>query len=118
MNPWSCAGMARVVNVQKALSLLPCPPIDGRLTLRVTDEQIAQNNQPSAICCRGGVLTVTQTDQVPEMTISVQALAQLISGRLSMETLRSSSRHEGLECDNPLLPYLFAQRLCWMNRYF
>ncbi len=112
------AGMARVVNVKKALSLLCCPPVNGSLTLKVKDEQIEQNNRPLCVGCQDGRLTVKETDEEPELCITVQTFAQLMTGRLNMQTLRACSRDEGMRCANPLLPYLFPQRLCWMNRYF
>ncbi|MBQ8952636.1 MAG: GNAT family N-acetyltransferase [Clostridia bacterium] len=71
--------MARVVNAEKLLSLMKKP--EGcRFVIRISDGIIARNNGTFAVCGEA----VTPTEEAPDLIVSVQALAQLALGGVSL----------------------------------
>ena len=72
--------MARVVNAKKLLSLIKKPE-GSRFVIQISDEIIAENNGVFAV--RGA--EVTETDAAPDLAVSIQALAQLALGAVSLD---------------------------------
>lgn len=86
-----CDGMLRVVNAEKALALLPAPPIPGELRVAVTDEQIPENNGCFKLGCDGCSIMVTRDDPTQaDLACDIRSLAALIAGRQTFaEALRN-----------------------------
>lgn len=111
--------MVRVVNVEKALFLLPAPPVAGEITLRVMDQQIADNCGCFTVCCDGKTLSVARTDKEPQLECSIQGLTALIVGRQAYgETLNAGVVDACGEVDNSFAELLFAARRLHVNRNF
>ncbi len=108
-------GMARVVNVEKVLGLLPASPVDGRFTVAVTDEQIAPNNAVFAVESKGGALSVTRVPEEADLALPVSSLAPLVLGTTSFEVFRMSDQRHTLRREDASMRYVFAQRMSWMN---
>ena len=108
-------GMARVVNVEKALGMLPASPVDGRFTIAVKDEQIAPNNAVFAVESRAGQLTVTRVTEEADLSLPVNALAPLVMGTTSFEVFKMSDPYHTLRREDASMRYVFAQRACFMN---
>ncbi|MBQ8201212.1 MAG: GNAT family N-acetyltransferase [Clostridia bacterium] len=82
-----CEGMVRVVNVERALALIPAPPLPGMLTVSVTDEQIPDNNGYFAVNCDGYSLSVERSQRTDyDLSCDIQGLAALVAGRQSFDT--------------------------------
>ena len=80
-----CGGMLRVMNVEKALALLPAPAA-GSMTLAVTDAQIAQNNGCFTVASDGGHLTASRSDaRAADIQCSINGLSALIGGLQTFE---------------------------------
>lgn len=112
-------GMVRVVNAEKALSLLPAPPVAGLLTLKVTDAQIAENCGCFTVRGNGTTLTVEKADAPADIECSIQGLTALVIGRqsfgdaLDCEIIAAT---EGL--DRRFAEFLFPARHLHMNRNY
>ena len=72
--------MARVVNAKALLALMK-KPAGSRFVIKVSDGIIAENN--GAFDVRGE--DVRETDAAPDLDVSVQALAQLALGAVSLD---------------------------------
>ncbi len=112
-----CRGMARVVNAERALSLLPAPIADGEAVLRVVDGQIAQNNACFRVTAQGGQTTVRRCDDAPNLTVSPGVLAQLALGMMDFSSFLYSGAYE-LAGDPKWLAMLFPKRVTHMNENF
>ncbi|MBQ8150490.1 MAG: GNAT family N-acetyltransferase [Clostridia bacterium] len=81
-------GMLRVINVAEALRLYPWAEGLGSLTLRVTDEDIPENNHMFRVAPTGGETAVTVADgETPDLDCSIQALSQLLTGAVTLPAL-------------------------------
>lgn len=79
-----CDGMLRVMNVARALVLLPAPPLPGTLHIAVKDEQIPENNGCFVLNCDGYTLSVTRDDSAAaDLRCDIRGLTALIAGRQS-----------------------------------
>lgn len=77
-----CQGMVRVVNVERALALLPAPVLPGTLTIKVNDPQIPANCGCFTVNCDGYALSVTRDDRaVADICCDIQGLTALVTGR-------------------------------------
>ena len=114
----NCAGMARVINVEKALRVTRAPSCDGTITLRVRDGQIPQNNGTFAVAYADGAASVSRCDDEPDLTLSIQALTQLVTGAMEYDAFRMCASDVVFHKDNPLLPLCFPKRMLFMNDGF
>ncbi len=115
-----CGGMVRVMNVPKALSLLPAPTVPGACVLRVTDEQIAENNGCFRVASDGKRLSVEPVeDAQSDLSCPIGGLSILVTGAQSL--------HEALlvglvqQVPGPGADWaklLFTRRDLYLNRYF
>lgn len=111
--------MLRVVNVERALSLLPAPPVVGEVTLRVTDGQIAENCGCFTVRSDGHKLTVARTENVPQIACSIQGLTALVVGRQPFGEAADAAVVEVLDgLDRRFAELLFAPRRLHINRNF
>ncbi|MBQ4186548.1 MAG: GNAT family N-acetyltransferase [Firmicutes bacterium] len=110
----SAHGMARIVNVRRALELMPYPGRDGSFTVKVSDAQILDNNHTFRVDYTAGGKEVSVTieddaarDHVrvtiddtaaPDLTVSIQRLTQLVVGSL---TLSQALWTDEVECSDP-----------------
>lgn len=77
-----CQGMVRVVNVEKALALLPAPVLPGTLTIEMTDDQIPENCGRFTVTSDGQTLTVARDDRAEaNIRCDIHGLSTLVVGR-------------------------------------
>ncbi|MBR3652350.1 MAG: GNAT family N-acetyltransferase [Bacteroidales bacterium] len=72
--------MARAVNARALLALMKKPE-DSRFTIRISDGIIPENNGVFEVCGNDA----RATDAAPDLDVSVQALAQLALGAVSLD---------------------------------
>ena len=115
-----CDGMVRVMNVERALVLLPAPPLPGMLHIRVTDAQIPQNNGVFVVNCDGYGVSVTRDDYAEaDIACDIRGLAVLMCGqnafgdcvRMGAVTLKNEKKRR-------LADLLFGRRELHMNHNF
>lgn len=112
-------GMSRVINVEKALSLLPAPAVAGKVTLRVQDDQIAENCGCFTVSGDGQSIQVEKADAPADIECGIQGLTALVVGRQSFADTLSAGVVSALEgLDHRFADMLFAQRHIHMNRNF
>lgn len=81
-----CGGMVRVMDVQKALSLLPAPAETGKFAVEVTDEQIAANNGRFVVTADGeSVLAVRDDSAVCDLRCGIGGLTAMAMGLMDFE---------------------------------
>ena len=115
-----CQGMVRVVNVEKALALLPAPVLPGTLTIEVTDEQIPDNCGKFTVTGDGQSLTVERDDRAEaDIRCDIHGLSALVVGRhrfadaVSLGLAELVSPQKGQFAD-----LLFAERRLHLNWNF
>ncbi len=103
-------GMARVVRVEEALSLLRPPEGSGRYAVAVEDAQLPVNSGVYAIEFAGGESQVTRVDTAPDITLSVPALSQLLIGAVSFDEMRWTRADFTLHANEATLRRAFTRR--------
>lgn len=112
-------GMVRVVNVKKALMLLPAPPVAGQVTLRVTDDQIEENSGCFTVSCDGKTLTVEKMDAPADIECNIQGLTALVIGRQNFsDTVDAGIVTVKNGVDKRFTYMLFTARRIHMNRNY
>lgn len=115
-----CQGMVRVVNVERALALLPPPELAGMLTIEVTDEQIPGNCGKYTVSGDGYTISVTRDNNAAaDIRCDIRGLTALIVGRhrfadaveYGMAQLYTPQKARFAE-------RLFAERRLHLNWYF
>ncbi|MCH5287831.1 MAG: GNAT family N-acetyltransferase [Christensenellaceae bacterium] len=77
----NCGGMLRVMDVEKALTLLAPPPIAGSVTIQVADELIAENNGCFTVMGDGSALRIIREEKRPaDLRCTVNGLSVLFGG--------------------------------------
>lgn len=111
--------MMRVVNAERALGLLPAPPLVGEITLRVTDDQIAENCGCFTVSSDGQRLTVERSEKEAQIACSIQGLTALVIGRQPfVETAAAVAVDVCDGFDMHFAELLFAPRKLHVNRNF
>ena len=111
--------MVRIINAERALSLLPAPPMAGEIVLGVTDGQISENCGNYAVRSDGEHLTVERTDKAAQLTCSIQGLTALVTGRQPFgETVACGVVQASAELNFGFAEWLFAPRRLHINRNF
>ena len=113
-------GMFRVVNVERALALLPAPVLPGSFTLKVEDDQIPANCRCFTVSGDGYSLVVTRDDKVsPDGVCTIGGLSALVAGR---HTFEDALRYGVLELSagrrTRFASMLFAKRELHLNHDF
>ena len=117
--PTPGSGMVRVINAQKALSLLSAPVVAGKVVIRVTDEQIAENCGCFVVVGDGNAISVEKTDATADIECSIQELTALVVGRQSFgDTVDAGVVTVHGQLDQRFAEMLFAERHIHMNRNF
>lgn len=91
-------GMARIVNVPRALELMRYPQASGAFSVRVTDPMLPVNSGCYLVQYAGGqAVCVERIDSCedPDLSVSVQVLTQLVLGALTVE---EALYLEGVQC--------------------
>ena len=113
----NCGGMLRVMDVEKALSMIAPPPVPGRMTLSVTDGQIAQNSGCFMMESDGHYLSVSRCeDRTADLHCSINGLSALIGGMQPFEDGLLAG-HAELRNGNclPFASQVFAKRKAHLN---
>lgn len=116
----STPGMVRLVNVEKALGLLPAPVVSGRVTIEVTDGQIPQNNGLFTVEGDGKALWVYRAeDEAPDLRCGIGSLSALVVGRDSLGDAVENGTAELLREDHhQFAELLFVRRGLHLNQDF
>lgn len=72
-------GMARVINVEKALKLAKYKG-EGKAVIKVDDPQIPDNSASWKVEFAGGNVTVSKTEESPDADMPIQAFSRLLLG--------------------------------------
>ncbi|MEG1913848.1 MAG: GNAT family N-acetyltransferase [Acidaminococcaceae bacterium] len=113
--------MARVVDVQKALKLLPLPTahLRGELVIFIIDESIGLNNTLLKVEVGESALTLKNTAQHPDLLMDVTAFTQLYFGQVSVQELIEAGRLTAI--DNQvatLLDSILPKCKNYINEYY
>ena len=94
-------GMARIVNVPRALELMRYPARSGTFSVQVTDDSLPINTGCYLVHFAGGsAISVEKIEGCadPDLTVSVQVLTQLVVGALTVD---EALYLEGVQCPDP-----------------
>ncbi len=97
----SANGMARIVNVPRALELMRYPAGSGAFSVQVSDESLPINSGCYLVHYAGGAaVSVEKIEgcEEPDLTVSVQVLTQLVLGALTVD---EALYLEGVSCPCP-----------------
>ena len=97
----SANGMGRIVNVPRALELMRYPNRSGAFSVQVTDDSLPVNTGCYLVHFAGGQAVSVETIEGcedPDLTVSVQVLAQLVLGALTVD---EALYLEGVQCVDP-----------------
>lgn len=115
----SCGGMVRVMDVEKALALLPAPALAGRCTVEVSDLQIPENNGCFTVASDGENLTVARTENEPDISCTINGLSALVVGTLDFQgSLDARLANLLRETNKRFLSELFRPRQQHLHNYF
>jgi len=115
----SCGGMVRVMDVEKALAMLPAPALVGSCTVEVSDQQIPENNGRFAIASDGEKLTVRRTDAAPDLKCTINGLSALVVGTLDFQGSLDARLAQLLQSTNErFMAELFRRRQQHLHNYF
>lgn len=115
----NCGGMVRVMDVEKALALLPAPALKGTCTVEVRDLQIPENNGCFTIASDGEKLQVIRTDHAPDLKCTINGLSALTVGTMDFQSVLDARLAELVCKDNErFLSELFRPRQHHLHNYF
>lgn len=115
----SCGGMVRVMDVEKALALLPAPPVSGSFTVEVSDAQIPANNGRFMVSGDGEHVMVAHTEDEPDLRCTINGLSALIVGLMDFEEAVDSGMGEVLrEEHRRFMRMFFCKRKAHLHNYF
>lgn len=111
-------GMTRVVDAQKVLKLMKKPFVPGEVTVRVEDGFCPWNNNTYRIAWGAGESDVRVVqDTSADLTVSIQALAQLTTGLYPFATVASRMDVQ-TDGDRGILSLLFPQKQVLCQDFF
>ena len=111
-------GMFRVVDVEKALSLMRHPKGKGRYTIGVQDDFLPENTGIYAVCYEdGSAVSVQRTLDSADLSCNVTTLAQLVLGYAPLATLRYRTDVK-VNGNEELLKEVFIKKDCYFADYF
>jgi len=115
----SCGGMVRVMDVEKALAMLPAPALKGSCTLEVTDLQIPENNGRFTINGDGKKLTVARTQEAADLTCPINGLSAMVVGTLDFQgSLDAGLAQLTNEANKRFMAEVFRPRQQHLHNYF
>lgn len=121
--PYECectrafSGMARLVDVQRALELLRAPQGEGECAIRVEDEFLPENSGCYRLRYADGALSAEKGEFEADLCLSEQTLCQLCLGALSMDQARWK-QDVILKGKNPALWALFPGKKVFLTNGF
>lgn len=113
-------GMARVVNVEAALKAARYRG-SGRLSIEITDGQIAENNGVFTVCFQDGkaVSVAGNTGEKALIRMEIPEFSRLLTGAADVSALLYSRRASGFsQEDLGLLGQVFYEKPCFLTEYF
>lgn len=110
-------GMNRIVNVEKALGLMPLPEGSGEIIAGVEDGFFPLNTGNYSISWENNTRKIARTQKAPDLTCDVQALSQLITGFATVDDLILADRIV-VNRNKNLLSQLFSSKMLFINNYF
>lgn len=115
-----CGGMVRVMNVEKALALLPAPPVSGSFTVAVEDAQIPENCGLFRVESDGERLAVTRlAEGTADLKCGIGGLSVLVVGSMDFDDAIDAGMGELLTPDKRrLLALTFCRRKTHLHNYF
>ena len=115
----NCGGMIRVMDVEKALAMLPAPALRGGCTVEVSDLQIPENNGRFIITGDGEKLTVSRTEKAPDLKCTINGLSALVVGTLNFQGCLDAGLAELTnEANKRFMAELFHLRQQHLHNYF
>lgn len=107
--------MARVLDVKEALTLMWHPQGSGQYTLYVEDAFLPENTGAYVVRFEGGQAEVMRTDATEgDLALSVQALAQLCLGYLSLD-MALLKRDVTLHANHDTLSRVFVRKDAYLS---
>lgn len=113
-------GMARVVNAEAALKAARYRG-SGRLSLEISDEQIAENNGVFTVCFEDGEAVSVSCDAGEKAAIrmDISEFSRFLMGAADVSALAYSRRVSGCsQEDFGLLGQIFYVKPCFLTEYF
>ena len=115
----NCGGMVRVMNVERALAMLPAPVIPGSCVVEVADKQIPENNGRFAITGDGHSLMVCKTDAEADLSCTINGLSALVVGTLDFQGSLDAGLAQMHRAENrTFMELLFRKRQQHLHNYF
>ena len=115
----TCGGMVRIINAEKVLGMLPAPALSGSCIIEVSDGQITANNGRFLIVGDGAKLTVTRTENAPDLTCTIGGLSALAVNGMDFQECLDARLAELLRTENErFMAELFRARKQHLHNYF
>lgn len=105
-----CFGMLRIVNAAKVFETLDVSEIQAPVVIKINDDFIEANNKTFIIENNGGVASVKETHTLPDITLDVRTLSQIVSGYLKIDEAVKIKKVE-MDKQNVTLAKLFGNPL-------
>lgn len=102
-----CFGMLRIVNAAKVFETLDISEIQDSVVIKVTDDFLEENNKTFIIENNGNVAEVKETHTLPDITLDIRTLSQIVSGYLTFDEAVQMKKVE-LNKQNDTLAKLFG----------
>lgn len=111
-------GMFRVVDVERALTLMRHPQGCGRYVLKIADAFLPENNGTYAVEYENGAAVLVQrTEEVPDLEADVTTLAQLMMGYAGLKTL-AMRKDVTIHGNREILSAVFTRKERYFSDYF
>lgn len=112
-----CGGMVRIMNVCKALSMLPAPRAAGEMVIEVQDDQIAENCGFFHVAGDGRCIAVQKLNHAtPDLRCSIGALTVLVTGTLDLRDAALAGLMDMADHANAdWISQVFVRRKLYMN---
>jgi predicted acetyltransferase len=113
----SVSGMNRIVDLEEVLKLLKCPKGEGQLVFEVFDNFLDWNTGTFVIKWSDEVTEVSRTDAESDLSCSIQAMTQLITGYANIEDFFCHNDFK-IHGNYTLLSEFFKKKQLYIVDYF
>ena len=103
--------MLRIVDAEKALRLMPNSAREGSFVLRVTDNQLTENNRTYCITCKPEGQTVEEIERDFDLSLPIEALARLMYSDTKLQEYLESHADYDLKMRSPAMEGFFAHQM-------
>lgn len=110
-------GMARIINAKKAFVILKKQIKEGSFTIKINDDFMEQNNKSYKISWSDGKTEVLEYNGKCDMECSIMALAQILTGFISLDNAISRS-DLNVNDNKELLCCVFTKKDVFTADYF